>query len=253
VSLEIHWKNGAFKLSSITARRHQQATDDYDSDFTSADLLSQNLNHTHLDTFTQELRLAFDDGGAVTGLLGGYYFNKQVRYDDTLSWGSAARPYFDALSGGGITALENALIGAGLPIPPGTFFGAGQGQVINTRQDNDSYTLFGQLDWKLVERLTLTAGRAYTQNKKNVTIAQSDTDVFGSLDGSDPLHPSLVNIGFGGAFAALTAPPPFGPGLPPGVAAPIADHISVTPCSPANPPPQCNRLLALYPLQILSR
>ena len=248
VSLQIDWKKGALTVSSITAKRNQKATDDYDSDFTSVDLLAKNLNSTHLDTFTQELRLAFDDGGAVTGLLGGYYFNEHVRYDDTLIWGSATRPYFDTLARGGISTLE-----AALGLPAGTFYGAGQGQVIDTRQGSDSYTLFGQLDWKLVDRLTLTAGVAYTQNKKDVAIAQTDTDVFASLDGSDALHPSLVNIGFAGAFTALTG------GLPPTPAnigthlaqAAQADAISVTACSATNPPPLCNSALGLYPLQIL--
>ena len=260
VSLQVDWKNGAFALSSITAKRYQKSVNDYDSDFTSADLLSQNLNKTHLDTFTEELRLAYDDGGALTGLIGGYYFQEHVRYSDTLTWGSVARPYFDILSSpdgnpanGGVTALENALIGAGLPIPPGTFLGAGQGQTINTQQDNDSYTLFGQLDWKLVDRLTLTAGVAYTQNKKDVGIAQTDSDFFASLNGSDALHPSLVDIGFGQAFGALTGLPPTPANIGTHLAqAAAADAISVTPCPPGAPPGSpCNSALGLYPLQLL--
>ena len=245
VSLQIDWKNGSFTLSSITAKRNQKSIFDYDADFTSADLLTTNLNQTHLDTFTQELRLAFDDGGPVTGLLGGYYFNEHVHYSDTLAWGANMRAYADLITSGAVTGLENSLIAAGQPIPPGTFFGAGQGQVIDTRQDNDSYTVFGQLDWKLIERLTLTAGAAYTKNNKDVTIAQTDTDAFSSLN--------LVDIGFGGAFFQLTGLPPTPANIGTHLAqAAVADKISVTACSATSPPPACNTALAAYGYQFLS-
>jgi outer membrane receptor protein involved in Fe transport len=97
VSLQVDWKNGAWKLTSITAKRNQKAKFDYDADFTSADILATNLNDSHIDTFTQELRLAFDNAGPVSGLLGGYYFNEHVRYSDTLTWGASIRPYATGL------------------------------------------------------------------------------------------------------------------------------------------------------------
>ncbi len=246
VSLHIDWKNGPWALTSITANRNQKATFDYDTDFTSADLVPTNRNEQRLETFTQELRLAFDNNGPVTGLLGGYYFNEKVRYDNTIAWGSGFRPYATGLIAaqtGSLTVLNN--LETALGIPAGTFFAAGTGSTVNTRQDSKSFTLFGTTDWKITDRLTLTAGLAYTKNDKTVSVAQTNTDVFSSLN--------LVNIGFAGAFAALTG------GLPPTpanlaanqVAAATADFLSVTPCSATNPPPGCNSALALYPLQFL--
>ena len=247
VSLQVDWKRGAWTLSSITAQRNQKAEFDYDADFTSADILATNLNDSRIETFTQELRLLFDNDGAVTGLLGGYYFNEKVRYTNTLAWGSSIRPYATGLifaQTGSLTVLNGLETSLGLPA--GTLLAGGQGQVISTRQDNDSSTLFGQLDWKIVDRLTLTAGVAYTKNNKDVSIAQTDTDVFSSLN--------FVQIGFAGAFAALTGGQPPTPAnfaaFP--VQAGLADRISVTPCSASNPPPLCNSALALYPFQFLA-
>ncbi len=247
VSLQVDWKRGPLTVTSITAKRNQKAKFDYDADFTSADILATNLNDSHIDTFTQELRLAFDNDGPVTGLLGGYYFNEHVRYSNSLAWGSSIRPYATGLifaQTGSLNVLNGLEVALGLP--PGTLLAGGQGQVIDTRQDNDSSTLFGQLDWKIVDRLTLTAGVAYTKNNKDVSVAQTNTDVFSSLN--------LVNIGFAGAFAALTG------GQPPTPAnlaafpaqAGLADQISVTGCSATSPPPFCNSALGLYPFQFLS-
>ncbi|MGH8864395.1 MAG: TonB-dependent receptor domain-containing protein, partial [Burkholderiales bacterium] len=218
-----------------------------DADFTSADILANNLNESSIDTFTQELRLVFDNGGPVTGLLGGYYFDESVDYKDTLTWGDDIRAYATGLiyaQTGSLTVLSN--LEAALGLPPGTLLQSGQGQVITTSQDSEVSTVFGQLDWKIGDRLTLTAGVAYAEVQKDVSIDQTNTDVFSSLN--------FVNIGFAGAFGALTGglPP-----LPPNLAAfpaqaALADQISVTACSATSPPPFCNATLGLYPFQFLA-
>ncbi len=232
VSLQVDWTRGDWTLTSITADRNQKSEFDYDADFTSADILATNLNDSSIDTFTQELRLVFDNGGPVTGLLGGYYFNENVDYENTLTWGDDIRAYATfliAAQTGSFTVLSN--LEAALGLPPGTLLQSGQGQVITTRQDSEVSTVFGQLDWKIADRLTLTAGVAYAEVKKDVSISQTDTDVFSSLN--------FVNIGFAGALAA-------------GATAAQADFISVTPCSATNPPPFCNSTLGLYPFQFLA-
>ncbi|MBM4197769.1 MAG: TonB-dependent receptor [Gammaproteobacteria bacterium] len=246
VSLQADWTIGNWTLTSITADRNQKAEFDYDADFTSADILANNLNDSSLDTFTQELRVVFDNGGPVTGLLGGYYFNEDVNYENTLIWGDDIRPYATGLifaQTGSLTVLSN--LEAALSLPPGTLLQGGQGQVITTQQDSEVTTFFGQLDWKITDRVTLTAGVANARVKKDVAIDQVDTDVFSSLN--------FVQIGFAGAFAALTGLPPTPENIAANLAgANVADQISVTACSPTNPPPACNQTLALYPFQFLA-
>jgi outer membrane receptor protein involved in Fe transport len=249
LSLHADWHRGVLTFNSITALRSQSAKFNYDTDFTSADLVPVNRNDQALHTFTQELRVSFDNGGPVTGLLGGYLFRESVKYDNTLAYGAAMRGYATGLvaAATGSASVLNGLE-ASLGLPAGTFFKAGSGSLINANQDNDSYTLFGQADWKVVDRLTLTAGVAYTKNNKDVQLLQSNSDVFSSLN--------LVQIGFGGAFQSLTglAPTPANIGLSAGTlaAARAADAISVRACSATYPPPACNTALGLYPLQFLS-
>ena len=246
VSLQADWTLGNWTLTSITADRNQKAKFDYDADFTSADILGTNLNDSNIDTFTQELRLVFDNGGPVTGLVGAYYFDENVDYQNSLFWGDDIRNYATGLifaQTGSLTVLSNLETALGLPA--GTLLQSGQGQVITTSQDSEVTTMFGQLDWKVLDRLTLTAGLAYATVKKDVSIDQTDTDVFSSLN--------FVQIGFGGAFAALTGLPPTPANIGTHLAqANIADQISVTACSPASPPPFCNSALALYPFQFLA-
>ncbi len=247
LSLHIDWKGDAWSLTSITAMRQQEAFFDYDTDFTSADLVPTNINDQEIDTLTQELRLSFDNGGALTGLLGAYYLQEEVKYRSDIRFGPAFRGYATGLvaATGGSPATFNQLEGL-LGLPAGTFFRSGTGSLVDTTQDNDAYTLFGQLDWKLTDRLTFTGGVAFTNSDKDVTLTQTNTDAFGQLD--------LVQLGFGGAFQAITGLPPTpanlaNPALRP--AALAADAISVTPCSATSPPPACNTALALYPLQFL--
>ncbi len=249
LSLHADWHRGALTFNSITALRSQSAKFNYDSDFTSADLVPVNRNDQALHTFTQELRVSFDNGGPVTGLLGGYLFRESVKYDNTLAYGAAMRGYATGLvaaATGSATVLNG--LEASLGLPAGTFFKAGTGGTINANQDNDSYTLFGQADWKVIDKLTLTAGMAYTKNNKDVQLLQSNTDVFSGLN--------LVQVGFGGVFQSLTglAPTPANIGLSAGTlaAARAADAISVHACSATYPPPACNTALGLYPLQFLA-
>ena len=246
VSLQVDWSHGDWTLTSITADRNQKAKFDYDADFTSADILANNLNDSKIDTFTEELRLSFDNGGPVTGLLGGYYFDENVDYSDTLTWGDDIRPYAEGLTGGpqALFVLERLLeaFHQPTPHPPGSLAGVllqgGQGQVITTSQDSKVTTLFGQLDWKATDRMTLTAGVAYAQVKKDVSIDQTDTDVFSSLD-------LVAQVGFPYALFIGGLPATSGDDV-------NADHASVTQCSATSPPPNCNPFLPLYPYQFLA-
>ena len=251
-SLHVDWKLGDFKLASITALRSQGATFDYDSDFTSADLVPQNLNEQNIHTFTQELRVNFDNGGPVTALAGGYYFKETVGYDDTITYGTNMRGYATGIIAAqtGSATVLNTLEGQ-LGLPAGTFFHSGTGIKTTADQDNKAYTLFGQADWKIVDKLTLTGGLAYTKSDKTVSLGAANGDVFGGLN--------LVQIGFAGAFQALTGLPATPANIGAVLANPLtrpaavaADRISVTPCSATNPPPACNTALGLYPLQFLT-
>ncbi len=240
ISMQIDYDlTETIRLTSITAQRDLDRFEDADVDFTSAALVSRNTGQTDIETFTQELRISSQAGQGFDWLVGLFYFTEEVGQVTNLTYGPAFRAYADVLAGGGVTATETAL-----GLPAGTFFATGQGVLDTAGQDDDTYSLFAQADIDLGERAILTLGVNYTKVDKTAAVSQVNTDIFSGLD--------FIEVGFGAAFGALT-------GLPPTIAnivanplaAATADALSTTPCSATNPPPACNQLLALQPLQFL--
>ena len=193
VSLQIDYDFGGVTLTSITSSRSQTRVEDADSDFTSADLLGAVLKDIDIDTFTQELRLTSSGDSAFDWMIGGFYFDDELTNDNTLSYGQDFRAYGDCLSvpiaqlpvcnPSGVDAAE-AILGAAIPgIGPGSFQQAGTGFVEAFTQDNTSFSIFGQVDFHLGDRTTLTLGANYTEDEKDVTMnIDSTTDLFSSLD-----------------------------------------------------------------------
>ncbi|MDH5501759.1 MAG: TonB-dependent receptor, partial [Gammaproteobacteria bacterium] len=239
ISMQIDYDFESMVLTSITAYRNQSRFENSDVDFTSARLINPNSNDTELDTFTQELRLTSNGDGAVDWMVGGYYFDEEVEINNVLTYSSDFRNYADLLAAGNVSALE-----AGLGLPAGTFFASGQGNFENAGQDDRSYSVFGQIDWHMTDRVTMTLGANYTNDKKDAFVNMNNTDVFSSL--------SMVQVGFGLAFQQLTGLPPTPQNIAANPAAAAqAQALSTTSCSAQNPPPGCNQLLALRPLQFL--
>ncbi len=256
-SLQIDYDiNDSIQLTSITAFRNQDRFDNVDVDFTSARLISDqtgNLTDTQIDTLTQEFRLG-GSTGTFDWLVGAFYFDEEVDQRSGITYGDAFRPYADILTttaaGGNpltdpspLTALE-----VGLGLPAGTFFAPGQGNTEFATLDNTSTSLFGQVDFDLGERTTVTLGVAWVEDDKDATLNITSTDAFSRLD--------LQEVGFGLAFQEVTMLPPtpeniaaFAMANPDGFAA--LQTLSMTECSAAAPPPNCNQLLALRPVQFL--
>jgi iron complex outermembrane receptor protein len=187
ISGQIDYDFGPATLTSITAWRKTGALTSQDSDFTSANILGRHDEDQHVTTFTQELRLTANFADRVNILLGGYYFNEKIRQDNVLQWGTQARPYFNA----SLAPLGQTL--AGLETTFGTlqgnpalytnrFFAPGQGLTESYRLNDESISVFGQLDFKLTDRLTLTGGINYTHDSKRFTENVASNDVFAGLD-----------------------------------------------------------------------
>ena len=238
--------NESVTLTSITAFRGLSRFDNVDVDFTSAALLAPqmaNLTDTEIDTITQEFRLAGSTEN-MGWMLGAYLFDEEVDQFTGIQYGQAFRPYADILttilSGGtpGVDPSPLALIEGGLSLPAGTFFAPGQRLTEASTMDDQAISIFGQVEIDLGERATLTLGANYTEDEKDVTFDSTATDIFSSLD--------LVQVGGAFIFAALEGADPGNPAN-----GPTATFLSTISCSPASPPPACNSLLALQPLQFL--
>jgi iron complex outermembrane recepter protein len=196
----------ALSLTSISAYRAVKSFTNQDSDFTSADLIGENSNNTKINTYTQELRIASDFDGPLNFLVGGYYFKEDIDINGQLLFGRDFRGYANLLSGGNYSRLEPTLRALLPGTPAGAFGSQGQGRIENYDYKNRAISVFGQVDFEVVDDLTFTVGFNYTDDRKKVKTNNVSTDVFSGLD--------LVLAGVrAGVPAAVANNPTFNPFL----------------------------------------
>ena len=239
-------------LTSISAYRAVRTFTNQDSDFTSADLIGNNQADTAINTYTQELRIASDFDGPLNFLLGGFYFKEDIEIASQLLFGRDFRNYANALTGGAFIPTEPTLrFLNGIPASVPAFGSQGLGRFENFDYKNTSYSVFGQVDFEIVEDLTLTAGFNYTKDKKRVASANSSTDTFSGID----LVQTGANAGLPGAL-----PAGFVPAGGTALASPLNPRTNscgvvtnAPAASGANPTRSgtCNPFLGFRPLQFL--
>jgi len=178
-----------FSVTSITAYRDldfRNVNDDVD--YSSADLIApQSLGRQSIKTFTQEVRISSDGDGPLQWLAGLYYFDEDIKTQGGISFASAFRGYVDFAAGGPGT-LDN--IEAAFGLPNGTFYQVGTGVQENATQDNQAYSLFGTIDYDLTDSIVLTLGLNYTNDEKDVSLTQINTDAFSQT----VLPPTLAGL-----------------------------------------------------------
>ncbi|WP_199504356.1 TonB-dependent receptor [Qipengyuania sp. YIM B01966] len=221
ISGQVDFELGAgLTLTSISAFRKSNAVTNQDADFTSADLIGRKFDDVGIETFTQELRLAGEIGDRVGFLLGGYYFDESVEQNSEIFFGNQFRPYADLLIRGAsagalnVAALETQFGAlAGNPaLYTGRFFGTGQGLTEAYSLDNQAWSIFGQLDFEIVDGLTVTVGGNYTKDKKEIATNVVSTDVFAALN-LPAIRTAATNAGISQTIGGLL-------GLPGGFATP---------------------------------
>lgn len=134
-----------------------------------ADGTPLNLNHnaysSDVDQFTQEFRLAYDDGGAINGIAGLYASNESVE-------GGYTYKFLHAYAGDYIDENLN-------PIPNGIndcqddFF-TGCTVTSSYDQEKSSYAAFVHTNFNVTEALTLTAGIRYTLEEAELDKYRAD-------------------------------------------------------------------------------
>jgi iron complex outermembrane receptor protein len=227
-------------LSSITAYRRFEAIEVGDSDGISPNILAFQRS-TDGDQWSQELRLAYDDGGAISWFVGANYFREEgvdqslVSFDERYALGVLTGQLNAAAAGSGLPsnvpapdaffsnsaftgALVQGLVAAlsnGNVILPGP---VAQGIAANLSSQHleqgtngaslTAWDLFGDVTFRPTDRLELGAGIRYTSDEKDTSFDSSvlaGRSVLGGLVGVSPLAASGDPAAIAQVNALLTA------------------------------------------------
>ena len=215
ISLQVDWDVdffGGATFTSITANRKNDYDYFGDSDFTSLELLEDTFQFVEIDTFSQEFRLASNNDGRFSWLVGGFYSNEDIEQESGLDYGSDLRAYIDALASidtdpdsptfgvpltfvSGPTASPLFGIEQALGFASGSFFGDQVRIEENFTQDNESWSIFGSVDFDVTDRLTITLGGNYTDDSKRVTASTVNNDEFSNLSLTGAQGTALIQPG----------------------------------------------------------
>ncbi|MBR51941.1 MAG: TonB-dependent receptor [Gammaproteobacteria bacterium] len=218
--ISLHYKsdNDGKTFESITSMRNSFNRNVQDVDFDGAPVVNPSPISKDLEAITQEFRLYSNDNEQINWLIGGYYYQEDMEFHESIYFGPLWRTYVEAF----IPAGTISGIAAAFGLPDSSLFAAGQGGTESATQDNSTTSIFGQLDIKLTDKLSAIVGVSYMEDEKTVSYSQINTDVLSQLD--------FVGAGALGLIAA---------GFPPQQAAVLATD------------PAYNPLLALQALQLL--
>jgi outer membrane receptor protein involved in Fe transport len=222
LSMEINWDlTDNLSFVSVSALRDVESTDNLDTDFSDADILST-TNFSEQSSFSQELRLDYSKD-KLNVILGAYYFEQDLNLDYVLYGESQFGAFYDAtvypqvLAGApGIQDLVDGLnnisaLTGGLIAPAASPSEANVSFPHIAEQAHQSYALFGQFDYAISDEFTLTAGLRYTEEEKDLFSAFAELNSAGEqysaanfADGGVSLGAALQNIG--GALLTGQAP-----------------------------------------------
>lgn len=229
ISAEVNWETpwlGGATLTSITAYRDWITVNAMDVDFSGADLIWRDADpkghSTAFKTFSQELRFT-GSSDRVDWMVGAFYSDEKLDRYDQYKIGADYEPYLSTLVGSqvlGQLAAQLAPFGMSVNTAnPATFFSQISGRPFGTgfvgTGAQDSYfqkarslALFTNNTVHATDKLDLTVGLRYTNDKKDLT------SIYTNPNGSASCAAAMANPGarVGGALAARI--PGFG-SLPP--------------------------------------
>lgn len=178
-------------LRAVSAWFRSQTFSRFDIDYGAADD-GATQQWENAKGFSQELRLEFS-GERLRGTLGAYYFDESTR-DRSLGFlklQSVAALALNQVCGALPAALQGLCrLGVNVPLPLGSvLFDSG------TPTEVEDVALFGEMDWSVTERLTLTAG-VRVDREKNGRVVSTTTS------GDNPLSAGIVAALKGSALPA---------------------------------------------------
>lgn len=167
-ALNIEWDVGPGTLTSITAWRYWDWGPSNDRDFLGLPITTVSANPSKQRQWTQELRYAGDFSERLSFVAGAFAFHQTIDSTGLQEQGSAAARWLLNPSSAGWDT-------------PGLL--DGYGQTSDIQSENTSAALFGQLEWKVTDRLRILPGLRLNYDEKSVDY---DAQVFGGLQTTDP-------------------------------------------------------------------
>jgi len=201
---EYQFDNG-ITLTSITAWDSLEEDRRIDPDFTNLRTSRPRQNINEYDVFSQEIR--FDgEFDRARWLAGFYYYSQDLFTSQSQTYGEDLRPFADLITanpqlpgGSAISYVELFNMQA-----PGTYLAADDGLVLESYDvETDSYSLFGQIEYDVTDRLTLTGGLRVGSEEKSSTGNINVDDPFSALTVDDFAaagNPLLYQQAFATAF-----------------------------------------------------
>jgi iron complex outermembrane receptor protein len=178
---ELNWNLGFGKLTSITAWRENEDYGGNDVDYTGTDLLQVPgglANATDFKQFSEELRLA-GKTGPLSWLGGLFYSNEILTNNQTLWVGDDFQNYLSdglsLLTGQPISPKFLSLVTTGNPNAT-VFKGGVSGYADKFHQTSNSFAIFTNETWTIIEGLDLTGGGRYTVETKKAASLYNSTD-----------------------------------------------------------------------------
>lgn len=164
VSLNVDTELGPGTLTSTTAWRYWDWDPSNDRDFTGLQALSKSQNPAEHRNWSQEIRYAGDISSRVSGVVGVFFIDQEVKINGTEESGSAQWRFSQSST--------NALWQT-----PGLFEGFG----IRTKASikSKSAAVFANVDWEVLEGLHVMPGIRFNYDEKNVSYNRT---AYGGLD-----------------------------------------------------------------------
>src|SRR5690606_26926274 len=167
-SLNIDSKIGPGTLTATTAWRYWIWEPSNDRDFTGLQALAKSQNPAKHENWSQEIRYAGDISSKLSGVVGLFFIDQEVKISGTEESGSAQWRFSQN------TTSPNWQT-------PGLFEGYGISTDASIK--SSSAAVFANVDWAVTDRLHILPGIRYNFDKKDVYYNRT---TYGGLDTTDP-------------------------------------------------------------------
>ena len=177
VSLNFDAKIGSGTLTATSAWRYWTWDPSNDRDFTGLSVLAKSAGTSKQQQWSQEIRYAGDFSSSLSGVIGIYIIDQQVKSNPVQIEEAGSAQWRFAQSS--TSALWKT---------PGLFDGFGT--KTTSSLNSLSSAVFGQLDWSITKKLHILPGLRYNYDKKDVDY---DRQTYGGLQTTDPALLALKN------------------------------------------------------------